>query len=210
MFQPRQGLTPWPDSAVHDTVAAIARQAEFQRTLSETLMHRLGTWILRLLNDFFELVRGSATGQSVTIALVVLLLVLVAARIVVAARAPRDATLDVGSRTARARGADPWSEAERLAAAGHFTEAAHALLAALLLAFASRGEVRLHASKTAGDYARELRRRGSPAQGRFRVFRSRYERIIYGDGECGSDDYAGLLEEARLLRSPERPGARAA
>ena len=135
----QEARAPWPASAVHDSVAAIAQQAEYQRSLSTTLWQQLSNWFWRVVDQFFGLFRGSASVRNVTIALVVLLVVLVVARFVIAARAERVEAGPFGARERRARAADPWSDAERLAAGGRFTEAAHALFAALLSAFAARG-----------------------------------------------------------------------
>lgn len=99
----------------------------------------------------------------------------------------------------RAPAADAWTDAERLARAGEFTAAAHALYGALLARLAAGGEVRVHPSKTAGDYARELRRRASRAQPAFQAFRARYDRVIYGTGRCSADEFAALLLDARPL-----------
>lgn len=194
----------WPAAAVHDTVAAIARDVDYRRSLQSTLWRQLWGWFSRLLGDFLDQFRGSGAGRVVTIAFVVLVAVLVVARFVIAARAARDGAGEGDPGVRRTRALDPWGDAERFAAAGRFTEAAHALFAALLSAFASRGEVRLHASKTSGDYARELRRRGSAAQGGFQAFRRRYDRVIYGQGECDADDYAALLRDAQPLLARER------
>jgi hypothetical protein len=194
----------WPAPAVHDTVAAIARAAEYQRTLQSSLLQQLWNWLDRLLSDLFDYVRGSATGRIVTIALIVLVAALIVARVVVALRAAREDPEAGDPRARRAGARDPWGDAEQFASAGRFTEAAHALFAALLSAFASRGEIRLHASKTAGDYARELGRRGSPAQGGFQAFRRRYDRVIYGQGACDADDYAALLRDAQPLLAHAR------
>ncbi len=129
----------------------------------------------------------------------VLFAALVAGRMMLTARRAAHA----GERLSRRRGAertlDPWRDAQDLAAAGEFTEAAHALYRALLLRLSARGVVRLHPSKTAGDYARELRRRNVADQAPFQAFRVRYDRLIYGAGSCGADDYAALLHEARPI-----------
>jgi hypothetical protein len=201
------GSGPWASGTVHDTVAAIVSQAAYQRSLTQTLMSRLYRWIGRLINAFFDLFRGSGTGRTVTYILLGILIALVIARFIVAARAAREDRIRAGVRGPRARVSDPWGDAERLAAAAQYTEAAHALFAALLAGFAARGEVRLHASKTSGDYARELRRRGSPAERGFQLFRVRYDRIIYGLGECGTEDYSALLRDARQLLVRERAAA---
>ena len=57
----------------------------------------------------------------------------------------------------------------------------------------------MHASKTAGDYARELARRGSPARGAFQQFRRRYDAAIFGVGSCDADGYAALMRDAEPI-----------
>jgi hypothetical protein len=169
------------------------------------LISRLLGWLGRVLNDLFGFFRGSAPGRTITYVLIGLLVFLVVARLVIAARTNRDDRILTKSRGSRARTTDPWSDAQQFAAAGRYTDAAHALFSALLDRFAAQGDVRLHASKTAGDYARELRRRRSPGVEGFQAFRSRYDRIVYGAGECTSDDYESLLRHARTLVGRERP-----
>lgn len=200
----------WSSAAVHDTVAAVARQAAYQRSLESTLWRRLWSEFTRLLGEVFDLFRGNASGRTVTIVLLVVLVLLVLARFVVSARAAREEMGPRASRSRRPGAADPWGDAQRLAAAGRHTEAAHALLAALLSALAAHGDVRLHASKTAGDYARELRRRASPAHAGFQAFRHRYDGAIYGAGACSAEQYAALLRDAEPLLARAGSGARAA
>jgi hypothetical protein len=194
----------WPATAVHDTVAAIARQAVYRRKLTDTLWDRFWSWVGDRFNDIAELLKGVGGGRDVATWLVVLLIALVIVRMVIAARAAQDTASNTSGRTRRLLGTDPWGDAERFAAAGRFTEAAHSLFAALLAAIAARGEVRFHASKTAGDYAREMRRRGTPSFGGFQAFRARYDRVIYLAGVCTADDYAALLDQARPLLEQRR------
>lgn len=92
----------------------------------------------------------------------------------------------------RRSGRDPWLVAQELAARGEYTDAAHALYAALLEAAARRREVRLHPSKTVGDYVRELRQRSSASFGRFREFARSYETVIYGIGTCDEERFVRL------------------
>jgi hypothetical protein len=186
----------WPVTAVHDTVAAIARQRAYERSIGESAWQRIWSAAGRALNAMFEFFHGSAAGRHITLALAVLIVVVIAIHFILATLAARSDVVAADVNPARARAADAWREAERLAAAGQFTEASHALLAALLSAFAHRGEVRLHASKTAGDYARELARRGSPARSAFQQFRRRYDAVIFGAGTCDADEYAALLRDA--------------
>lgn len=191
----------WTVPAVHDTVAAIARQSAYERTVGESAMQRIMQFIGRMFQAMYEFFRGSETGRHVTLAIVVLLVAGIAVRFVLSALAARNDVVAADAGPARARTADAWRDAERLAARGQFTEASHALLLALLTVFAQRGDVRLHASKTAGDYARELARRGSPARGPFQQFRRRYDAVIFGVGICDADEYAALLRDAAPILS---------
>ncbi len=97
---------------------------------------------------------------------------------------------------------DALSSAQRLATLGDFTAAAHALYAALLDAGARQNQLRLHPSKTAGDYVREVRRHSSPIFPGFRDFARAYERVIYGLGECNRERYERLLSLALPIVRP--------
>jgi hypothetical protein len=99
--------------------------------------------------------------------------------------------------SARGSRADAWSAAQQLAAGGDYTAAAHALYAALLDAGARQNQLKLHPSKTAGDYVREVKRRASPIFPSVRDFARAYEIVIYGLGECDRDRYERLLSIAR-------------
>ncbi|MGH7688600.1 MAG: DUF4129 domain-containing protein [Gemmatimonadaceae bacterium] len=189
----------WPVAAVRDTVAAIAREAAYRRAVTTSLFDRLLEWLGSLWGRMLAPLRDSAQLRTLVITAAALLVITVVARLVVAARA-------TASGDGRARGAgpaasvgDPWIDAEHLAAAGEFTAAAHALYGALLGRLAGRGAVRVHPSKTAGDYARELRRAGLPEQAPFQQFRMRYDRVIYGKGTCTPDEYAALLSDVQSL-----------
>ncbi len=191
----------WSVPAVHDTVADIARQPVYERSVGESAWQQFWRAIGRLAQTIFDFFRGSAAGRHVTLAIVILIVAAIAIHFILATLAARNDVVAADAGPARARAADAWREAERFAAAGAFTEASHALLAALLSSFAQRGEVRLHASKTAGDYARELARRGSPARNAFQQFRRRYDSVIFGIGTCDADQYAALLRDATPILS---------
>ena len=199
----------WPRAAIHDTVAAIVRQPAYHRGLGTTVLDRvfgwIGDWYSRLVAALGTVPHGRvvATVAAATVAL------LVVARLAYAARLRGTSVMSIAKgRSRRATAADPWREAEQLAAAGQFTEAAHALYGATVAILASQGLVRRHDSKTSGDYARELRRRGAPAYAAFRRFGGRYDRIIYGTGTCDAAGFDALLTDARAVL--ERPGERAA
>ena len=89
-------------------------------------------------------------------------------------------------------GRDPWAVAQELAATGDFTGAAHALHIALLGSLARRQLLRLHPSKTIGDYLRELRRRPSAPVQAVHEFARTYELVAYGLRPCDADRYARL------------------
>jgi len=197
----------WPRAAIHDTVAAIVRQPAYRRGLGTTLLDRvlgwIGDWYSRLVAALGTVPHGRVVA-TIAAAAVALLIV---GRIAYAARLRGTSGMSIArSRGRRATTADPWREAQELAAAGQFTEAAHALYRAMVAILASQGLVRRHDAKTTGDYARELRRRGSPADAAFRGFGRRYDRIIFGAGACDAAGYDALLADARavLARQGER------
>ena len=118
----------WPRAAVHDTVAAIVKQAAYRRELSTTLLDRVMQWIQEALARLTESFRGMPHGRLVATVAAVIVGILIVARVVYAARL-RAAVLEEGERRVGVSGGarDPWREAERLAASGQFTDAAHAL-----------------------------------------------------------------------------------
>lgn len=205
-----QAGSPWSDAAIRDTVAAIVRQTEYQRALTQSIWDRIVRWLVDRLSELLQLVDSTGYGRVVTIAALVLVVGLIIIRVAIGISADRALRSEPGGRRLAAGGATMLSDAERLAAGGDHTAAAHVLFAALLAAIAARGEVRLHPSKTTGDYARELRRRSAASLRPFQAFRSRYDRVIYGDMRCSADDYAMLLREARALVAPERAAEQAA
>jgi hypothetical protein len=93
---------------------------------------------------------------------------------------------------------NPWAAAQRMAAEGRYTDAAHYLYAALLKTLARRERLALHASKTAGDYVRDLRSRSSQAYTPFRQFVRAFEFVAYGTRECDRAQF----EQLRALAEP--------
>jgi len=102
---------------------------------------------------------------------------------------------------------DPWVEAERLAAAGNYLDAAHLLYRGITERLAAGGLIALHPSKTSGDYARELRLRGSPASTDFRQFGRRYDRAIFGVGACDAATYVTLRDLATKVAGRQERAA---
>lgn len=201
MLQLAQRGASWSASSVHDTMAAITRQSAYRRSLRTSLADRVLGWIWEHLLRFFEGVRGIPGGRYIALSLAALLVVVVIMRVVYGAQLRDEARTRIRQRHGARTYVDPWLEAERAAAEGRYTDAAHALNAAVLERLTRRERIRLHESKTHGDYARELRSIGSNAYGPFREFGRLYERMIYGRGECDASGYAELMQRARPLVS---------
>ena len=197
----------WSRAAIHDTVAAIVRQPAYRRDV-RTLLDRLIAWLGELFDRFTAMLGGTPHGRFVAIGAGVIVLGLIISRFAYASRLRgRSFGEGSGARQVTAESGDLWDEAEQLAAAGRFTDAAHALYRATLAFLAHRGLVRLHDSKTSGDYARELHRRGAAAYSAFRRFGGRYDRIVYGSGTCDAAEYNELLADANAVatsRTAER------
>jgi len=194
----------WSRAAIHDSVAALARQRPYWRNPRTSPIERMLQWIAEQIDRFFHAVDSVPHGRRIATVAAVVLAALVIARLAYATRLRGEPL--VGQRRHRSRrqlSPDAWHEAEALAAAGDYTAAAHALYRAALALLSGRGLVRLHESKTSGDYSRELRRRGgataTSVYTAFRRFGTRYDRIIYGTGHCDAEGYEALLEAARSL-----------
>jgi hypothetical protein len=190
----------WSRAAIHDTVAAIVRQGAYRRDVSTTLLDRLLQWLAETFARMVQALGGVPHSRFVATVAAAIVGTLIVARVLYAARlrAP-DSAVPATARWRASSTADPWREAEQLAAGGNFTEAAHALYRAALAMLAAAGLVRLHDSKTSGDYARELHRRGASPYASFRRFGARYDRIIYGTGSCDATQYSMLLDAARAV-----------
>lgn len=193
-------LRTWPPAAVHDTVAAVVQSAEFRRSLQMSIAERLFQWAREVLDRLSEFLRGSSSARAIAIGLGVLLALLVVARIVLAARARRRGGPADDVESGRSAGEDPWRAAKRLSDAGRLEEAAHAIYRGVLEELAHRERLRLDPSRTSGDYARELRARGSPSLAPFRAFVRRFDVAVFGHGGCGADAIADLYRLAEPLR----------
>jgi len=196
----------WPADAVHDTVAAVVRGPAFRRSLPSSLAERLMAWLGEWFERIFHFIGGRTSSRAVALAFVATLVLLVVARLVLAARA-RDVEGFAAVRGRRSGALDdPWRTAERSIADGRFEEAAHALYRGVLASIAQREQLRLDPSKTSGDYARELRTRGSASYQLFRAFGRRFDVAVYGHGGCD----ARLIDDRRTLAQPLTVRARAA
>jgi hypothetical protein len=203
--------SPLTDQAIRDTLEAIVRHQEYDRSFRQTAIERFFAWLGELFGPLGRALSGSVALQRLALGLVILLAVAIVARAAMlahAARVARAADRDGGRRRGQgSRLADPWLEAQRLAALGDHTAAAHAAYAAVLGALARRARIRTHPSKTVGDYARELRRVQSPLAARYREFARLYEVVIYGVGTCDADRWARLQSLAADLVERDRAAA---
>jgi uncharacterized membrane protein YhaH (DUF805 family) len=191
-------------------VAAVFRGIDVvprQPPLWVTLLRWIVAWINRMLRMFAgHPAAGSVVRVAILVALVLLLLRLFVPGLVAAGiRRPR-------AQRATARD-DWWAMAQRLAAEGAFTDAAHALYLALVSNAARRGLIAMHESKTTGDYLRELRRAARTSGARrvtdgelagWREFVRVYETVIYGTGTCDSAQYGTLQRLATSAIPTER------
>ncbi len=211
IFQSPQGARPFSDQAIRDTVEKVFSSGEFGRA---SLLSRLFAWGLDQLRRLWQAMPSvGSPGLSWVLRIGIVLLVIgVIGRIAYAWIVERRFAVDGDNRPdGRGRLApvrDPLALANEAAGRGDFTAAAHALYAALLHAIARKERVRLHPSKTVGDYVRDLRGKSSSLFGRFRDFSRSYEVVIYGVGVCDRDRYERLHLLAADMLSP--PGGRVA
>ncbi len=165
------------------------------------------TWLLDQLGTLFEVIAGTPAARAITLFVTALLVAALAARILLAARfEARPRRVIAGSADRNGRHVPTLDEARDLARAGRYADAMHVLYGAILDALAQRRLIRLHASKTSGDFARELRARTHPADDPFRVFVRRFDRLFYGHNACDAPAFDALLGDAeRVLRAAAAP-----
>jgi len=194
-----QSATPIPEEQIRRAVDQAFRSTSFGRL---TPWDRFWIWVNEQLAHFLHLLadafRHAGVGGPVGKLIVVLglaALLVILGRVIWLWRARTRVGLPAGGWGFRGirRGDDPWTLAQSLAGTGDYTAAAHALYAALLESAARGQQVRLHPSKTAGDYAREMRGRRSQLFNGFRDFANHYEVVIYGDQMCDRDRYDRLF-----------------
>lgn len=202
---PQAAAGPWTAKQIHDTVAAIARQPAYVTPLKQSIMGRVLTTLFRWIRDLLARVKAWPDARYLLIAALVLLILVVVGRIVIAQRVEARRRLGAGLRAMGER-RDYWAQAAELDAAGNFVGACHAMYIGTLDALSRAGVVRYHASKTAGDYARELRQRRAPAAAAFAAFAGRFDRSVYGWSAPTHEDYVELSRMAETV-VPRRAAA---
>ena len=198
--------TVWPARAVHDTVQAILGNQVYQRKLTDTILERVLLWIGAGIAKLLHEARAIPGGRNIAIGVASLVVILVVARLLVAAQARDGETITFGSRRTARRADDPWRVAERLAAEGDIEGAVHSLYRGVLASLHQVERIRLDPSKTSGDYARDLRARSSASLHPFRAFARRFDGAVYGRTRFD----AALYDDLRRLAEPLRDRARAA
>ncbi len=197
-----------PDHRVAAVVDSVFRGQVFQRlTLGQAIWQWFVSLVLRIFGlvvSWYQQLRASPVLFWTLLVVVATLVLAIVGRAVMMWRWQH---VDVARGAVwrgmgGASGQDPWAAAEALAASGDYTSAAHALYAALLESAARQQQVRLHPSKTVGDYARELRAHSSSLFGRFREFGRSYEVVIYGIGTCDAARYRQLYALAAPVVRP--------
>ena len=193
-----QQRLPVSETAIRDTMAAVFRQAAFVKRQPSWLARKVSQffgWLSDLLGQFGHTRTSSPVVFWSVIAVVIAVAIAIIARLSWVSYLRRTqgiaARADLGGGAVIGQG-DPWIAAQHHAARGDFTAAAHSLYLALLHAIARRGLVRLHPSKTVGDYVRELRARSATVFTRFRDFARAYETVVYGTGVCDQERYETL------------------
>jgi hypothetical protein len=185
---------------VHDTVQAVLRDPVFQRSLRSSLADRMLVWLLQWYDRLMRALHQLPSARSIALGVVALLVLLVLARFVIATRARGDRVERPGRRRGALVADDPWHTAEALAAQGRYEEAAHALYRGVIVAVGRDERIRLDPSKTSGDYARELRRRGAASLTPFRTFTRRFDVAVYGHHACDGTAFAELVELSMSFR----------
>ena len=191
---------------MHDSVRAVLQDPAFRRSIRNSFADRVLLWLVDWFERIERLLRDLPSTRAIGFAVVVLIVLFVAARFVLASRADVRYGDDVSRRRTGTLRDDPWASAEAFRAAGRFEDAAHALYRGVLAALARDERIRLDASRTSGDYARELRRRGSSSLVPFRAFTRRFDAVVYGREGAS----AAAIDDLVQLSASFRPRARAA
>jgi hypothetical protein len=178
------------DSAREAINSVFSRRA-YDRSLGETLLGMAWNKALEWWHALLESLRHSGPVRTGVYALLLVVLIVVVARIAMLSNAGREFR-SRGAFGGRGGPEDAWADAERLARAGQYTDAAHALYRGVLYDMARQDQIQLHYSKTVGDYGRDLRRRASTLAPRYREFARSYETVVYGLGTCDRVCYERL------------------
>lgn len=190
----------WSPREIHDTVAAIVADPTIAGAGRRSLLSRLFRFLSTKLNDVLHWASGSLDARIITGVGVAVIVLLVIARVYAGRREASGARAAARRGSARGR-ANPWHSAQELASAGRFTDASHQLYAAVIADLTRLGLMRFHASKTNGDYVRELRRARTPVAPMFADFSRAFDRAVFGLDDVTRAEWDVLLALAERVAS---------
>ena len=203
---PQAVAGPWTARQIHDTVAAITRQAAYATPVRQSILGRILGTLFRWIRNLLEQINAWPDARFLLIGVVALLIVLIAGRIVIAQRMEARRLAVAGLRSIGGERRDYWALGADLDAAGNHVGACHAIYVGVLDALSRAGAVRFHASKTSGDYAHDLRQRQSPIANEFAAFARLFDRSVYSWSAPTHDDYVRLARVAEGI-VPRRAAA---
>jgi Domain of unknown function (DUF4129) len=203
---PQAVAGPWTARQIHDTVAAIARQAAYATPIRQSILGRIFESVLRWIRDMLDQLDALPGARYLLIAAVALIVIIIAGRIVIGQQMEARRLAGAGLRAIDGERRDYWALAAQLDAAGNYVGACHAIYVGVLDALARTGVVKFHASKTSGDYARDLRQRRSAVAGEFASFARQFDRSVYSWSAPTHDDYLRLAQAAEAI-VPRRAAA---
>lgn len=192
----------WTVRQIHDTVAAIARQTVYAIPVRQSLFGRALRWLINRIADILEGLGGSRDARVIVIVTVTVIVLTVVARFVVVRRANFQRRTGTSLRAIGSARRDYWAVADELAAKNDFVGGCHAVYLAVLDTLARSGALALHASKTPGDYVRDLRLRRSGAAAEFRAFARQFETAVYGPAQPVAATYHALRQSAERVIAP--------
>ena len=201
VLPPQAVAGPWTAKQIHDTVAAIARQAAYATPVRQSILGRLLETLFRWIRDLLLEIKALPGSRYVLIAAVVLLIVIVAGQIIVGRQMESRRRAGAGLRAIGGDRRDYWALAAELDAAGNYMAACHAIYIGVLDALTRAGMIKLDASKTGGDYARDLRRRGAPIAADFASFARQFDRTVYGWSAPAHEDFVRLARAGEAIAS---------
>jgi hypothetical protein len=187
-------------------VRAVVRDPAFRQSLRRSFADRIMIWLAEWFERLMRHAQNLPSLRTAALVLAGLIVLFVLTRAVIGARESAEQGRRLTRRGGATSGDDPWRTADTLIEAGRYEEAAHALYRAVILAIGRAERLRLDPSRTSGDYARDLRRRGASSYTPFREFTRRFDTAVYGHEGCTAE----TLAELRRLSAPFRPVARAA
>jgi hypothetical protein len=206
LLPPQAVAGPWTARQVHDTVAAIVRQPAYTVPVRQSILGRVLGTLFRWIRDILEQIKAWPNARYLLIAAIVLIVIVIAGRIVIAQQIEARRRVGVGLRAIGGERRDYWALGAELDAAGNYVGACHAVYVGVIDALTRTGAVRYHASKTSGDYARDLRQRHSPVAGDFAAFARQFDRSVFGWTAPTHEDYVRLARAAEGI-VPRRAAA---